>query len=79
MTQIPNDYLLEKLEHLKLTFIKKHCETFAIEAAKTGKTHLDYLAQLIEGEASLKHDAKIARCIKLARFPVIKSLDTFQW
>jgi len=79
MTQIPNDYLLEKLEHLKLTFIKKHCETFAIEAAKTGTTHLDYLAQLIEGEANLKHDAKIARCIKLARFPVIKSLDTFQW
>jgi DNA replication protein DnaC len=42
-------------------------------------SHLDYLAQLAEGEASLRQDRTVARRIKAARFPVIKTLDSFRW
>lgn len=79
MSQQSNTTLLDNLEYLKLRFIKEHCETIAQDAARLGTPHIDYLSQLIEGEAHIKHDARVARRIKLARFPVLKSLDNFQW
>ncbi len=71
--------LQKNLEYLKLRFIHEHFESCAADAARTGTTHVNYLQQLIEGEAHIKQDARIARRISLARFPVLKSLDQFQW
>src|SRR6202051_2032648 len=42
-------------------------------------SHLDYLEQLVEGEATMRENRSIERRIKNARFPVLKSLDDFQW
>jgi DNA replication protein DnaC len=42
-------------------------------------THLDYLARLVEGEAAARQDRAVLRGVKAARFPVIKTLDTFRW
>ena len=67
------------LESLRLPFIKEHCQTLATAAAKNSITHFDYLAQLIDGEAALRADRAVARRIQAARFPVIKTLDTFRW
>jgi DNA replication protein DnaC len=67
------------LETLRLPFIKEHCQTLATAAAKNSITHFDYLAQLIEGEAALRADRAVARRIQYARFPVIKTLDSFRW
>jgi DNA replication protein DnaC len=67
------------LETLRLPFIKEHCQTLATAAAKNSITHFDYLAQLIDGEAALRADRAVARRIQAARFPVIKTLDTFRW
>jgi DNA replication protein DnaC len=67
------------LETLRLPFIKEHCQTLATAAAKKSITHFDYLAQLIEGEAALRADRAVTRRIQAARFPVIKTLDTFRW
>lgn len=67
------------LEALRLPFIKEHCQPLATTAAKNSITHLDYLAQLIEGEAALRADRSVARRIHAARFPVIKTLDSFRW
>src|ERR1700733_2546006 len=47
--------------------------------AQLQRSHLDYLEQLIEGEATMRDNRSIERCIKNARFPVLKSLDDFQW
>jgi DNA replication protein DnaC len=79
MTQTNYSNLLDHLEYLKLRFIKEHCQKCADEAARLGTPHIDYLSQLIEGEAHVKHDAKVARRIKSARFPVLKSIDNFLW
>jgi DNA replication protein DnaC len=67
------------LDTLHLTFIKEHCRPLATTAAKKSLTHLDYLTQLIEGEAALRADRAVARRIQAARFPVIKTLDSFRW
>jgi len=64
---------------LRLPFLREHCQPLAAAAAKNSIAHLDYLAQLIEGEAALHADRAVARRIRAARFPVIKTLDTFRW
>jgi DNA replication protein DnaC len=68
-----------RLEALRLPFIGQHCRPFAATAAKDSVAHLEYLAQLVEGEADLRADRATARRIRAARFPVIKTLDTFRW
>ena len=40
---------------------------------------MDYLEKLADGEAALRRDRSIERRIRLARFPVIKTLDQFNW
>lgn len=74
-----NATLHHHLDSLKLNFIKENYESFACDAANAATPHVDYLARLIEGEAHRKLDARVARRIQLARFPVLKSLDQFQW
>jgi len=68
-----------RLASLHLPFTREHCQLFAAKAAKNSLTHLDYLAQLIEGENAQREDRAAARRIKAARFPVIKTLDSFRW
>lgn len=71
--------LNSRLDTLRLPFLKEHCQPLAVTAAKRSLTHLDYLDQLIEGEAAWHADRAVARRIQAARFPVIKTLDAFQW
>lgn len=71
--------LTEQLSYLKLNYLLEHYEAQANEAAKAHSTHVDYLALLVEGEALERRKRSIQRRIGLARFPVIKTLDAFQW
>jgi DNA replication protein DnaC len=75
----PDTQLDPHLDTLRLPFIKEHCRPLATTAAKKSLTHLGYLGQLIEGEAALRADRAVARRIQAARFPVIKTLDSFRW
>jgi DNA replication protein DnaC len=71
--------LLSHLDTLRLPFLKEHCQPLAATAAKNSITHLDYLTQLVEGEAALRADRTVARRLQAARFPVLKTLDSFRW
>ena len=73
------DLLNSRLDSLRLPFLKEQCQPVAVTAAKNSVTHLAYLQQLIEGEAALRDDRAVARRIQAARFPVIKTLDSFRW
>ena len=83
MARNPNKHdekqLQEHLGYLRLTSIREHYEPEAKVAAEEHFSHVAYLARLVEGEAALRRDRSIARRIKMARFPVIKSLDEFDW
>ena len=68
-----------QLQQLHLHHIQNHYEALAGKAAEQQLSHVDYLAQLIEGEATLRENRSIKRRIDNARFPVLKTLDTFQW
>ena len=68
-----------QLHRLHLHYIQSHYQAVAIKAAEQQRSHLDYLEQLVEGEATMRENRSIERRIKNARFPVLKSLDNFQW
>lgn len=71
--------LLQHLDYLQLPFIKEHHVGWAQEAARDSRTHLDYLARLVEGEFGQRHQRAIQRRLRAARFPVLKTLEQFRW
>lgn len=71
--------LIEHLDYLKLPFIKAQHSTSADQAAQEHWDHLQYLRRLVEGEFNQRRDRSIQRRIKAARFPVIKTLEQFNW
>jgi DNA replication protein DnaC len=71
--------LCEQLQYLKLTSILEHYQPEARAAAEHQLDHVDYLARLVDGEAQQRQDRSIARRIKLARFPIVKTLEEFDW
>ena len=74
-----SDNLPAHLDYLKLVFVREHYEPLAREAAEAHWGHVDYLASLMEGEALEHQQRSIQRRIRQARFPVIKTLEPFQW
>ncbi len=69
----------QHLTYLKLSFIAENYAALAKQAAHKASSHVDYLATLVEGEANLRQDRATKSRIRLARFPVIKTLDQFRW
>lgn len=68
-----------QLTAMKLSFILQNYEAFAEQAACDHLTHVDFLQRLIEGEAMRRQDNRIQRRIRSARFPVVKTLEQFNW
>jgi len=71
--------LTEQLNQLRLTFIAQQYQPLADQAARQQWTPLQYLARLIEGESQRQHDRQIARRLAAAHFPLIKTLEQFNW
>jgi DNA replication protein DnaC len=71
--------LTQQLKTLYLSFITEQYQPLADEAARAQWTPVQYLARLVEGETQRRHDRHIARRVAAARFPVIKTLDQFNW
>lgn len=75
----PCNTLPEQLTYLNLPFALQHYDAVAQQAAQEQWSHVQYLTRLIDGEAALRHDHATQRRIKQARFPVIKTLDQFNF
>ena len=67
------------LTYWKLSFMAQHYAELATQAAHKMWPHVDYLARLVEGEADVRRDRATKSRIRLARFPVIKTLEQFRW
>jgi len=71
---------LEKhLAYLKLPYIKENYESIAVTAARKEWTHTHFLSELIKQESGLRRDRMIQRRIRMAKFPVIKTMEHFNW
>jgi DNA replication protein DnaC len=68
-----------QLQQLKLASFLEHYSSTAKQAAQNQWSYTSYLAQLTEAEINLRYDRSTQRRIKQARFPVIKTIDDFDW
>ena len=73
------DAVEQHLLSLKLSFMAAHYGDMAQHAAQKQWSHVDYLASLAQGEADLRRDRATQNRIRLARFPVMKTLEQFRW
>ena len=69
----------EHLHALRLPWMRENLDALAATAAKDKWTHPQFLAALAEGELGQRQDRATARRITQARFPVIKTLEGFDW
>ena len=75
----PEILLTHHLKSLRLpTFLREH-NKLARVCATEGVNHLEYLRRLAELELIEREGRMIERRIKLARFPAIKTLDSFDF
>jgi DNA replication protein DnaC len=74
-----DDQLMTYLLYLKLSYFREYHQPLAREAGEKNWSPLDFLSRLVEGEALRRKDHATQRRIKAARFPVIKTLEQFNW
>ncbi len=72
-------HLLADLKELGLPAISAHWARLAEEAVKKRQSGPEYLAELTHVEVTSRRERRIARRIKEARFPMLKTLDGFDF
>lgn len=71
--------LTRELRELRLPSVLEHWRTAAEDAAEKGESHAEYLADLVHREITDRHDRRVQRRIQEARFPTLKTMDTFDF
>lgn len=71
--------LTEYLKQLKLTAILRVYAARAREARNAGSDYEDYLLSLMESELEARADNRLKRRIRDARFPVMKTMEGFNF
>ena len=78
-TETPEILLSHYLKTLKLPTFQREYQKLARQCATEGVDHVGYLTRLSEREMIERDRRKVERRIKAARFPVVKSLDSFDF
>jgi DNA replication protein DnaC len=74
-----DDQLVTYLLYLKLSYFQEYHQSLAQEAVEKNWTQLDFLSRLVEGETLRRKDRATQRRLHAARFPVLKTLEQFNW
>ncbi|MCW0983810.1 IS21-like element helper ATPase IstB [Agrobacterium sp. BT-220-3] len=78
-TEVPEILLAHYLKTLKLPTFQREYQKLARLCATEGVDHVGYLFRLAEREMIERDRRKVERRIKAAKFPVVKSLDSFDF
>ncbi len=79
MTDVPELLLAHHLKTLKLPTFLREYDTLARQCSAEGQDHVRFLARLVELELIDRERRMIERRIKAAKFPAVKSLDSFNF
>ena len=79
MIDAPDILLAHHLKTLKLPTFLREYEKLARQCAAEGLDHVRFLARLVELELIDRERRMIERRIKAAKFPAVKSLDSFDF
>jgi DNA replication protein DnaC len=77
--EVPEILLSHYLKTLKLPTFQREYQKLARLCATEGVDHVGYLTRLAEREMIERDRRKVERRIKAARFPVVKSMDSFDF
>ncbi|MFN7093344.1 MAG: ATP-binding protein, partial [Allorhizobium sp.] len=77
--EAPEILLAHYLKTLKLPTFQREYQKLARLCAAEGVDHIGYLFRLSEREMIERDRRKVERRIKAAKFPVVKSLDSFDF
>ncbi len=75
----PADPVHDMLLKLWLHHTAKNYSALLDAAAKDNLSHAAFLERLLRAELDQRHQNTVARLIKEAHFPAIKTIDTFDW
>lgn len=75
----PNNELIANLIYLKMPWIRENIEQLATEATQKNWSHVEFVQRLVEGETMQRTDHAFERRLCAAHFPVIKTLEQFDW
>jgi DNA replication protein DnaC len=76
---IPDEALTRMLTRLKLTAIRDQLANLLDEASRRNLTLLDTILFLCEAEIARKDDRRIQMGLSIAKFPCVRTLDTFDF
>ena len=79
MTDTPQILLSHHLKKLRLPTFLREYDKVARQCAAEGVDHIGYLTRLTELELIDRERRMVERRIRLARFPAVKSLDSFDF
>ena len=82
MTQTSNAQdagILERLKSFRLLHTAQNWQAIAQAAAQENLSYRDFLDRILSDEDALRHARVVERLIREARFPVIKTMDSFDW
>ena len=71
--------LMTDLKSLRLPAMAEMLDSYAKQAASSSMSYVDFLGGLVSEEVSRKEQRSVQNRIKSARFPVLKSLDDFDY
>lgn len=77
---LPHDSIIYKLlENFHLYNTATTWTDITQKAAQENLSYQDFLTRILSQEASIKHAKTVERLIREARFPTIKTIDSFDW
>ena len=79
MAQPKHDRLCQELLGLKLNHIAENYKEVLDEAARKNTPMLDVLIELLGGQAAARRDSALARRVRMARLPAMKTLEGYDF
>ena len=76
---LTRDLVVTHTRALKLPGVARHFEGLARQAQEAHWTYEDYLHEVLSAEQSSRHESVIRQRLREARFPEVKTLDTFDF
>jgi DNA replication protein DnaC len=79
MSKAPPDPIVVMAEKLFLTATATLYPFTLEKAAKENMSHRAFLERILSDELTYRHQRAVARLIREARFPAIRTIETFDW
>ena len=79
MSAVVQARVTEQLTRLRLRYVAERLDAVLNEAARTEPTYLDFLDAVLQQEVDAKQRTRVSMGLKIAHFPVVKTLDDFDF